>query len=307
MTLSTNLKSALIMVAAMSIFATGDTITKYVSASISVAQIMFVRGVLATSLIFLIAWWQGQLRDLSIVRHPAVLARACCELGATTSFLTALSHMPLANVSAVLQALPLGVTMGAALFMGEKVRWRRWLAIAIGFSGVLIIVRPGFEGFNAYALLAMVSVVFSAARDLVTQRIPRHAPTMLVSGVTSLFVSIAGLALILPFGGWKPIGFTTGSLLVCAAFVLMAGYNAIIMATRMGDVSFVAPFRYTSLIVAMALGYLVFSEVPDLPMIIGSITIVGSGLYAFYRERVVARSKRPATQSTGPGMGPDGV
>src|SRR5690606_19201343 len=134
-----------------------------------------------------------------------VALRVVGELAATVLFLIALSRMPLANISAVLQALPLAVTMGAALFFGETVGWRRWLAIAAGFTGVMIIVRPGLEGFNAYSLLALVCVLFCAVRDLATKQIPAEVPSLLVSTITSAAITFVGALLIAPFGGWTPI------------------------------------------------------------------------------------------------------
>lgn len=214
--------------------------------------------------------------------------------------------LPLANVSAVLQALPLAVTMGAALFLAEPVGWRRWLAILSGFGGVMIIIRPGFEGFNAYALLALVTVTFCAVRDLATRRIPDEIPSLLVSVTTAIAVTIGGGVLIVPFGGWTPVEAGEVGLLFAAAVLLLFGYQFIIMSMREGDISFVAPFRYTALLWAILLGFLIFGDVPDAAMIAGSMIVVGSGLYTLYRERKVGTAL-PAAESTGPAMAPDGM
>jgi drug/metabolite transporter (DMT)-like permease len=232
--------------------------------------------------------------------------RALCEMMATLTFLGALVHMPLANASAVLQALPLAVTMGAALFLGERVRWRRWLAIAIGFVGVMVIVQPGYEGFTVFSLLALLCVVFAAARDLLTRSIPGDVPTLLVSSVTTVLVTTLGGVLTLFSGDWTPVTPRVAGLLGGAAVLLVIGYHFIIMAMRQGDISFVAPFRYTALVWALALGYLVFGEVPGVAMIVGASLIVLSGLYALYRERAVGEGK-PAAESTSPNMAPDGL
>lgn len=306
MPLSPNLRGATFMVVSMAGFTVNDAITKTMVETMNMAQVMLVRGLFATTMMGLLAWSQGALARPGQAMHPMVALRSTCELGGTLTFLAALAHMPLANVSAVLQALPLAVTMGAALFLGEAVGWRRWLAICAGFAGVMIIVRPGFEGFSAYSLLAMVCVVFCAARDLATRRIPHEVPTMLVSTVTAAIVTIAGGVLIVPFGGWSPMTAGETGLLAAAAVLLLFGYQFIIMAMRIGDISFVAPFRYTALLWAILLGYLVFSDVPDTAMIAGSAIVVGSGLYALYREHIVGRRK-PAAESTGPAMAPDGL
>jgi len=303
---SSNLRAALFMAVAMATFTMNDTITKLVLETVSLGQVLLVRGLFATVLIFLLAWSRGALRRPKQVMQPMVALRTLCEMAATLTFVIALSHMPLANISAVLQALPLAVTMGAALFFGETVGWRRWLAIAFGFAGVLVIVQPGFEGFNAFALLALLSVACAAARDLVTRRIPDEVPSMLVSTATAATVTILGGLIVLFYGGWEPLPAPSLGLLAASSVVLITGYQFVIMAMREGDISFVAPFRYTALIWALTLGYLVFGETPDLAMIAGASIIVLSGLYALYRERKVGGGK-PAAESTNPGMAPDGL
>ncbi len=306
MSLSPNLRGALFMVVAMAGFTINDAITKSVVGDIGAGQVMLVRGIFATTMIVVLAWASGALRQARHVLHPAVALRSACEFASTVTFLAALAHMPLANVSAVLQALPLAVTMGAALFLGEMVGWRRWFAIFAGFAGVTIIVRPGFEGFSIYSLLALVCVMFCAVRDLATRSVPSEVPSVLVSAITSSVVTLGGV-LILPFsGGWTPLETTQVGLLGAAAVLLMFGYQFIIMAMREGDISFVAPFRYTALLWAIMLGYLVFGDVPDVAMIAGAAIVVTSGLYTLYRERKVGQGK-PAAESTAPGMAPDGV
>jgi len=304
--LSPNLRGALFMAVSMAGFTIGDAISKLLVETMNQGQLMLVRGVFATTLIAALAWKQGALRMPGQALHPMVALRSLCELVATVSFLIALAHMPLANVSAVLQALPLAVTMGAALFLGESVGWRRWIAIGFGFLGVLIIVRPGSEGFNVYSILAMLCVAFCAVRDLATKNMPAEVPSLLVSTVTAGIVTVAGAVLVMPMGGWAPMTAGQIGLMAVAAVVLLIGYQFIIMAMRVGDVSFVAPFRYTALLWAILLGYLTFGDVPDAAMIVGSTIVVGSGLYALYRERILGRRK-PAAESTGPAMAPDGL
>jgi drug/metabolite transporter (DMT)-like permease len=304
--LSNNLRGAIFMAIAMAGFTANDTMTKFVSASMNMGQVMLLRGLFATALIALLAWSRGALANPRQILHPMVALRAVAEALATVTFLVALSHLPLATTSAVLQALPLAVTMGAALVFGGEVRWRRWLAIAIGFAGVLVIVRPGADGFNAYALLALVCVGFCTVRDLATKRLPASIPSLLVSTVTAGLVTVCGAFLFEPMGGWRPVSAQSLGLLACASVLLLVGYHFIISAMRIGDISFIAPFRYTALLWAIVLGMVVFREFPDLPMIAGAIIVVGSGLYTLYRERVAGRG-RPAADSTGAAMAPDGL
>lgn len=293
------------MVVAMAGFTINDAITKLVIETMGLGQILFIRGLFACILILGLAWTSGALARWRRVLHPMVAARTCCELVSTVTFITALGFLPLANISAILQALPLAVTMGAALFFSETVGWRRWIAIGAGFAGVLVIVRPGFEGFSVFSLLALVTVMFSAARDLITRLIPDEIPSMLVSSATAVAVTIAG-GMMAAAGSWTPVSGEALALLVGAALLILVGYQFIIMAMRQGDISIVAPFRYTALVWALVLGYMFFDEIPDTAMIVGAGIIVLSGLYTLYRERKRGEGM-PAAESTGPGMGPDGL
>ncbi|MBZ9871220.1 DMT family transporter [Mesorhizobium sp. BR1-1-9] len=306
MPLSPNLRGALFMVVAMAGFTLNDAITKYSSQSMNMAQVMLIRGAFASLFVDLLAWQRGALVRPRSMLQPLVALRVLAEAGATVTFLVALAHLPIASVSAVLQALPLAVTMGAALVFGEAVGWRRWLAIAAGFAGVLVVVRPGFDGFSMFSLVALASVACCAVRDLATKRIPQAIPTLLVSTATALAMTVVGALLLSPMGGWTPMTGKATALLALAAVLVLIGYQFIIMAMRSGEISFIAPFRYTALLWSIVLGLLVFGDVPDMTMIIGASTIVGSGLYALYRERVVGR-RRIVAESTGPAMAPDGI
>lgn len=293
------------MVVAMAGFTINDAITKQVIETMGLGQVLFIRGLFASALILGLAWSRGAMIHLRQLLHPMIALRTFCELGGTITFVAALAHMPLANISAVLQILPLAVTMGAALFFGETVGWRRWLAIGVGVAGVMIIVRPGFEGFSVFSLLVLVSVMFSATRDLVTRLIPEEISSMLVSCVTAIMVTLAG-GLIAAAEDWQPLSGADYGLLMLAALLIIIGYQFVIMAMRQGDISMVAPFRYTALLWAMVLGYMLFDEIPDAGMITGAAAIVLSGLYTLYRE--YRRGKgRPAAESVSPAMGPDGL
>lgn len=306
MPLSPNMRAALFMTVSMAGFTVNDGIAKNMSEAMNMGQVMLLRGAFATLFIAALAWHQGALANLRLALQPLVLIRVAGEALATVTFLIALAQLPIANVSAVLQALPLAVTMGAALIYGETVGWRRWMSIAAGFAGVAIIVRPGLDGFSAYSLVALVCVGFCTMRDLATRRIPEHIPTLLISTATALAVTISGVFLVQPMGGWTPPGAFDLLMLACAAGLLLVGYQFIIVAMRTGEISFVAPFRYTGLLFSILIGFLVFGDVPDLAMILGSAIIVISGLYMLYRERVVGRSKA-ASESVGPSMAPEGL
>jgi drug/metabolite transporter (DMT)-like permease len=286
--LSPNLRGAVFMAISMAGFTINDTFVKLATQEMNIGQIMFVRGLMASLMIAAMAWHFGALRPVSFIWKPGVLARSLGEMVATVTFLAGLSHMPIGNASAILQALPLAVTLGAVLFLGEKVGWRRWTAIVAGFLGVLIIVRPGMEGFSQYSLLILTCVLAAAFRDLATRRAPADVPSLFMTLVTAAMITLTGLALISPFGGWTPMSAKSLAILFAAASFIIFGYLFIINAMRAGDIGFIAPFRYTSLIWALSLGFLVFRDVPDRAMLIGAALVIGSGTYSFYRERVRA-------------------
>jgi len=291
------------MAAAMAGFTMNDAITKAVSSEMNFGQIMLVRGVVAVALIAALAWHQHALRPLRTLMMKPVALRVVGEIGGTISFMAAIVHLPLANTAAIFQVLPLAITFGAALMFGEPVGWRRWLAITAGFVGVLIVVRPGVEGFNEFSLLALTSVVFCAGRDLATRQIPAQIPSLFITLVTTVTITLTGAAILVPLGGWAPPSPRALGLLALAAVLLLIGYQCIIMALRSGDISAVAPFRYSALLWAMLLGYLVFGDVPDAMMATGASIVVLSGLYAFYRERI--RHRPVAADSSG--LPPDGL
>ena len=291
------------MAVAMAGFTMNDTITKAVSSEMNFGQVMLVRGLFAIALIAALAWHQRAVRPLRTLMVKPVALRVAGEVGGTVSFLAAIVHLPLANTAAIFQALPLAITLGAALIFGEPVGWRRWLAFTAGFIGVVIIVRPGVAGFNQFSLLALVSVIFCAVRDLATKRIPAPIPSLFITLLTTVTVTTAGAAILVPLGGWTPPSGRALGLLALAAVLLLIGYQCVIMALRSGDISAVAPFRYSALLWAMLLGYLVFGDVPDAMMVAGASIIVLSGLYAFYRERQRARP----VAADASGLPPDGL
>ena len=298
MALSPNLRGALFMAISMAGFTINDTFVKAAGEHMNPGQIMAVRGAMASVLIFLLCWKTGALRPPKLLFSKAVGGRSLGEMMATVTWLIGLPHMQLANASAILQALPLAVTLGAAILLGESVGWRRWMAIFVGFAGVMVIVRPGAEGFNIWSLMIVACVAFAAFRDLVTRSAPAEIPSAFMSLATSLLITVAGVLLLVPMGGWTPMRAEVFAWLACASFFLLFGYQFVIQAMRSGEIGFVAPFRYTSLLWAIALGFLVFQDMPDLPMVIGAVMIVASGIYTFHRERI--RARETAAEETNP-------
>ncbi|MXN67374.1 EamA family transporter [Stappia sp. GBMRC 2046] len=282
-----NSKAIVAMMLAMLGFIVNDTLVKVVSERLPLGEIMFVRGIIAIVFILGLSAVTGMLSQYRHLNHKTVPIRALAEVCATILYLTALFQMPIANATAILQALPLVVTAAAAIFFAAPVGWRRWSAIGVGFAGVLLIVRPGLEGFDSWALVALAGVFCMAVRDLATQRMPKNVPTLGAAAATLVGVSVVGLALSVRETWVVPTG-NEFALLVGAALFINIGFSFIIIAMRTGDISVVAPFRYSIILWAIALGYLVWGDVPDVMTLAGTAIIVTTGIYSFFRERKLA-------------------
>ncbi|MDA7965520.1 DMT family transporter [Ruegeria sp.] len=282
-----NVKGALLMMGSMAAFTVNDAIVKVVGQGMPLFQMVALRGALATVLVYFLARHLGALH-LNFATHDKWLIglRCLAELSTTFFFLTALMHMPLANVTAVLQVLPLTVTLGAAVFFNEPIGWRRMVAIGMGFIGMLLIVRPGPEGFSIYAIYALIAVASVTVRDLITRRMSAQVPSMLITLATSLSITVTA-AVISVFEGWVPVTAMSGSLVASAAVFVLLGYLCSVMVMRVGEVGFVAPFRYSSLIWALGLGWAMFGEWPDSVTMLGVGLVVGAGLFTLFRERAV--------------------
>nr|WP_316653537.1 DMT family transporter [uncultured Gellertiella sp.] len=289
MALSRNMKGALYMALSMAGFASNDALMKSISHETTVAQIMLVRGLMTTTLIFLITWRLGALRPIRVMARKSVITRVGFEIAAGITFLAALGQMQLANISSILQSLPLAVTLGAALFLNEPTGWRRWLAIIFGFGGVLIVMRPDAGGFTSASMLAAACVFFAAGRDLSTKRVPAEIPTLMVTTVTTASLVLTGLLLV-PFFGWLPLTPRVLGHMAAGSVLVLVGYQFVIAAMRTGEISFIAPFRYVSLLTSITLGFLFFGERLDGLTLAGIAIIVCSGLYTFHRE---SRARRP--------------
>lgn len=280
-----NLRAAVLMVASMALFAIEDAAIKMLSVTLPVGEIIAVLGLMG----FLTFWGLlardgGRLVTRDLMR-PVFLLRAGGELVGTLGFVSALALTPLASASAILQVLPLALVLGAALFLGERVGWRRWLAIGAGFAGVLMIVQPWTAGFQPLSLLALVGVVGLAARDLATRRMPPHIPSHQLSAVAFGVLIPAGLALAAVQG--TPLlrpGGTEAMLFATAAGFGILGYAAMVLATRVGEASMIAPLRYTRLVFTMILAVTVFAERPDALTLLGAAIICGAGGFAMWRE-----------------------
>lgn len=290
---SDNTRGAVLMMGAMAAFTVSDTFTKSLSGDVPLFQLLFLRGVIASGLIAILAWQQGALNLRVPARDQWLIAlRMVAEIGAAYFFVSALFVLPLANLTAILQALPLTVTLSAALLFREPLGWRRLTAILVGFGGVLLIVRPGADGFTVQAGFALASVVCVTVRDLATRRLSGATPSLMVTLATSTGVmAFFGLGSI--GTDWVAIDAWAAWRILGAATAVLVGYVLSVRVMRVGDIGFVAPFRYTSLIWALALGWLVFGHWPAPLTLVGAAIVVASGLFTFWRERQLALRRPP--------------
>ena len=295
MTLSDNARGILLMCGSILAFTVNDSFMKAATKTVPLFQAITLRGLVATIALLIIARvTTGGLSLFPAGRDRRVIAlRSLSEVAATALFLTALMHMPLANLSAILQALPLAVTLGAALWLKEPIGWRRMSAIAVGFVGVLLIVRPGTEGFDHWSLMGLASVVCVVARDLSTRTLSKATPSAAVAVWASVAVTVMGLAGV-ALQGWQPLDGAEAAKIGCASLALVVGYLLAVMVMRVGDIGVVAPFRYTSLLWAIVLGWMLFGTLPDGLTLIGAGIVVATGLYTLARERQRRRAAAAA-------------
>jgi drug/metabolite transporter (DMT)-like permease len=286
-----NLRGAAFMVLAMFSFALLDTTIKILSQSMSVGQALALIsiGILALllgwSVVQGIPLWQAEYRN------SRVILRSLCEVVGTCLISLVLSMVPLTTVSAVIQATPLVVAMGAGLFLGQAIGWRRWIAIIVGFGGVLLIIRPGLEGFNPATLLAVAGMLALASRDLLTRAL--HVTLSGVQLGIHAFAFVLPASLVLMIAPGEPLvqpDAGTWALVLAGVFIGVMSYLSIIAATRFGNAGVISSFRYSRMIFALAIGFVVLGERPDAATLVGAAIIITSGIFTLWREARMRRA-----------------
>lgn len=294
-TASGNRTGIFAMLVSMASFTANDVGVKLSASTLPTGEIIFLRNAAATLLLLAFAAIYGGL-TLPKPRPAALLGwRMFGESISTLFYISALVALPIADAMAIGQFTPLAITAAAALFLGEPVGWRRWLAAGAGLIGVLLILRPGTAAFSLAGGLVVASVVFVVLRDLLTRRLSTAIPTLTLTLMSAASTMAASLIL-LPFETWRmPTPVECAVLMLAGAF-LIGGYAFIIIAMRAGDVGTVSPFRYSAIIFGILAGAMVWNEWPDALSLLGIAIVVGAGLYTFHRERVL---------QTRPAAGPD--
>jgi drug/metabolite transporter (DMT)-like permease len=269
----------------MLLFVGNDTLMKLAREVYPAGQAIALRTIFAviTGLAMVFALKEG--RKLALALRPIVLLRGMIESAVALSFIWALGLLPLGNITAILMASPLIIVVLAVVLRIERIGWRRTLAVIVGFLGVLLVVRPAADGFSAAALVALFSAVLVGWRDLLTRRIGPEIPSTVISLTTTVFVGAVALGYGL-FETWQPSWRIETVYVAVAAVLVSTGSYFIVSAFRNTDIGVVSGYRYSVVVFAVIVGYIVWGEVPDAIAVAGIALIVGSGLYTMHRQRV---------------------
>ena len=284
-----NRRGILAMSLAMAFFIANDALVKQVSATLPGFQLILIRGLMATGLIAIMAQAMGHLKNWRLMLNRMLWVRGVIDAVASMTFLTALFHLPLGNATAINLASPLFITAFAIYYFKERVTFQRGAFILLGFSGVLMVVQPASDGFNVYGVICVVATLLHAARDTLTRVISLRIPVLLITVSTAVAVSIgSGLATLTQT--WAPVTDANLLMLFGASVFLSLAYYFLIVAMRSGEMSLVAPFRYSGLLFALLIGYLVWEELPNLMAWTGILLLVVSGLMILREENLKVSS-----------------
>lgn len=277
------------MLVGTAIITLSDALVKALADTYPTGQLLFIRSVCVWPWIFLFAYRMGGLSSLRIQDIKGQVLRGACVIASAYLFITGLRHLTLADAIAISFMGPLFITAMAPLVLGEKVGWRRWLAVLVGFAGVLFMLRPGSTTLQWAIIFPLGAALCGGLRDLITRRIAGTETTVAVLAVTTAFVMIAGLVTV-PFVTWVPLRQTDIVLFVASGALIAVAHTLMIEAFRRGEAGLVAPFKYSSLLWATLIGFLMFGELPDRWTVIGAVIIILAGLYVLHREMQLKRA-----------------
>lgn len=285
-----NLRGAMAMLGSIALFIVNDAMIKLASEGLPAAQTIGVRGIFATSWVVLAVFATGLQRQVHHVLERRTITRALLDVGSTFAYLTALFNMPLALAIAIGQTSPLMILLLSVLFLREQVPAKRWAAMLVGFAAVILVVRPGSQGFTWWAALSLLATLFNASRDIYTRIVPPRVPSLIITLASAVAVTLTGTALT-AVAGWQPMAWGQWGLLFAASIFLAGAYHLAIVAMRLGEISFVGGFRYASMPAGAVVAWVVWGQLPDLPAALGMAVIVAAGLYLFR----TGRAALPAT------------
>lgn len=291
MALSQNLRGIAAILVATGSFVANDTCMKLALEDAPPFQVLVMRGVAAIVWCLPVIFAMGLIRHLPKAFHPWVLLRSGSELIAILCFITALAHMPIADLTAITQISPLVVLLGMWLFFGEKVGGLRFFLVGLGITGALMVAQPGGVASSPFAIFGFLTAVGAAFRDILSRKVPARTPALAVTFSTLFIVMVGALLMSLSLEEMVRPTFRHGWLMVIAGFFLMCGHSFIYMAYRMSPARVVAPFNYAFMIWAGISGVPVFGQIPNGLAIAGMALIMAAGLAVVFLE---GRARQPA-------------
>ena len=288
--MSENFRGAVLMMICMGAFVLNDAFVRLAGDSLPLAQILFFRGILTTIALLLVAFYTGVFK-LKVSRQDKwlIFFRSVTEAMTAYFFLTAVMNMPFANVTAILQILPMTVTLAAAIVFKEKVGVFRISLILLGFFGVILIINPAQDGFNMYAGYALISVLSITTRDLLSRKLSVDVPTLIPTVSASLGVLLFSILLITKTA-FQPLDLQNSFFILAAAFFIIFGYYTAVLVMRSGEISFISPFRYAAVLFALMLGFVFFDEQPDGIAFLGMTIVIISGIALMIKNNSVQKS-----------------
>ena len=290
--MSENFRGAVLMMICMGAFVLNDAFVRLAGDSLPLAQILFYRGLLTSIALLLVAFYTGAFK-LKVPRQDKwlIFFRSVTEALTAYFLLTAVMNMPFANVTAILQILPMTVTLAAAIFFKEKVGLFRILLIFLGFFGVILIINPAKDGFNMYAGYALISVFLITTRDLLSRKLSVDVSTLIPTVSASFGVLLFSIILTINTA-FQPLNLENSFFIGSAAFFIIFGYYTAVLVMRAGEISFISPFRYTAVLFALILGFIFFNERPDKTALLGMIIVMFSGIVLMIRNNSVNKASQ---------------
>ena len=280
--LSGSLRGIAYMIAAGALVNTNDSVAKWLTADYPVGEIMCVRGLFILIPVTLFAGRFGGWNALRVRRPAGQLLRAVMQTASAAFFIAGLGFLPLADNIALTLAGPLFITALASPLLGERVGWRRWIAVGVGFAGIVLMFRPTGEAMRWAALLPVGAALAGAFRDIVTRRISTTESSISMLFHSTVFITLAGLSTAL--FGWRPLTVADVGLMALSGFLLGGAQYLMIEAFRHAEAAVVAPFRYFQMVWGVLLGFVVFGDLPDRWLVGGAALVIASGLYILHRE-----------------------
>lgn len=290
-----NLEAIAALLGATILFTAGDASMKLVATRLPTGEAVFLRCLLSLVMVTVAAAMTGALATLHRAFVPLMGWRALGDAGSALFFQAALASLAFADIVGILQLTPMSLTAASAIFLGAAVGWRRWSAVAVGLVGALLVIKPGSSAFNAWAVVAVLSVAAGTLRDLCTRSLDRSISPLVIMMLSQAAVALGALAGVV-FETWvAPAPLQLGEIAVAATCVLL-GHLLIIHSLRVGDIAAVAPFRYAGILWAILLGFVIWGELPDALSVLGIALLIGAGLYTFHRERLALRAVKAAAR-----------